>query len=106
NGNEVVTIASIPGKTSQPSNLPIGIRHLPLICLTLLLAGQTITCRQGLQGSTGTAMRSLIPRPLFRVLSVGLLLLHFGSHAVASDKTNFIVLLCDDLGYGDLSCFA
>ncbi|MDB5348354.1 MAG: N-acetylgalactosamine-6-sulfatase [Schlesneria sp.] len=26
-------------------------------------------------------------------------------HAAESDKTNFIVILCDDLGYGDLGCF-
>jgi arylsulfatase A len=26
--------------------------------------------------------------------------------AIAAEKTNFVVLLCDDLGYGDLSCFA
>jgi arylsulfatase A len=26
--------------------------------------------------------------------------------AVSAEKPNFIILLCDDLGYGDLSCFA
>ena len=34
------------------------------------------------------------------------LLLPGAGPAAAAEKTNFIVLLCDDLGYGDLSCFA
>ena len=39
------------------------------------------------------------------LVALGLLLLARGP-AAAAGKTNFVVLLCDDLGYGDLSCFA
>jgi arylsulfatase A len=39
------------------------------------------------------------------LLGLGLLLLG-SSPVLAAEKTNFVVLLCDDLGYGDLSCFA
>lgn len=42
-----------------------------------------------------------------RRLFLELVLLVVGSNAAAAaEKTNFVVLLCDDLGYGDLSCFA
>lgn len=39
--------------------------------------------------------------PLFIALAA--LLCHFTSHA-ASTKPNFVYILCDDLGYGDVSC--
>ncbi len=39
-------------------------------------------------------------------LFLGLGLLLANSPVLAADRTNFVVLLCDDLGYGDLSCFA
>ena len=39
-----------------------------------------------------------------RLLFVFVLTSHCAATAVA--RTNFIIILCDDLGYGDLGCFA
>lgn len=39
-------------------------------------------------------------------LTLGVWLALCCGSASAADKPNFVVLLCDDLGYGDLSCFA
>ncbi len=36
-------------------------------------------------------------------IAIGLVLLC--RSAIATDKANFVVILCDDLGYGDLGCF-
>lgn len=33
------------------------------------------------------------------------LLLIFSLHVTAADRPNFLVILCDDLGYGDLACY-
>lgn len=38
-------------------------------------------------------------------LFAGLLLLLVPCSALHADKPNFVVIFCDDLGYGDLSCF-
>ena len=34
-----------------------------------------------------------------------LAMLSFATSSFASDKPNFVVIFCDDLGYGDLACF-
>ena len=38
-------------------------------------------------------------------LLLAVFLLTMGSWAAAAEKPNFLVILCDDLGYGDLACY-
>ena len=51
------------------------------------------------------SMTTTISRLQRGLMSLGLLLLGSSSSAAAG-KPNFIILLCDDLGYGDLNCYA